>query len=46
VFRLRRSRYVEARRVEPGDRLRLDEPFGVDVDLAALATATCPPRLS
>ena len=46
VFRLRRSRYVEARRVGLGDRLRLDEPFGVDVDLAALATATRPPRPS
>lgn len=46
VFRLRRGRYVPARRVGPGERLRLDEPFGVDVDLAALATATRPPRPS
>jgi hypothetical protein len=30
--------------VDPGERLRLDEPFDVDVDLAALATATRPPR--
>jgi hypothetical protein len=30
--------------VDPGERLRLDEPFDVDVDLAALATATRSPR--
>ncbi|HVE95540.1 MAG TPA: Uma2 family endonuclease [Pseudonocardiaceae bacterium] len=44
AFGLRRGRYVPVRRVEPGERLRLDEPFAVDVDLAALATATRPPR--
>ncbi|MGH3899526.1 MAG: Uma2 family endonuclease [Pseudonocardiaceae bacterium] len=44
VFGLRRGRYLPVRRVGPGERLRLDEPFGVDVDLAALATATRPPR--
>jgi Uma2 family endonuclease len=43
VFRLRRGRYVEARRVGPGDRLWLDEPYRVDVDLVALATATAHP---
>jgi hypothetical protein len=35
---------VPLRRVDRGERLRLDEPFDVDVDLAALATATRPPR--
>jgi Uma2 family endonuclease len=44
VFGLRRGRYVPVRRVDPGQRLRLDEPFDVDVDLAALATAIRPPR--
>ncbi|MGH8967165.1 MAG: Uma2 family endonuclease, partial [Actinomycetes bacterium] len=43
VFGLRRDRYVPVRRVGEGERLWLDEPFGVDVDLAALATATRPP---
>ncbi len=43
VFGLRRGRYVEIRRVDPGERLCLDEPFGVDVDLAVLASATRPP---
>lgn len=42
VFLLRRGRYVPAQRVGPGERLRLDEPFAVEVDLAALATATRP----
>ncbi len=42
ALRLRRSRYASVRRVEAGERLRLDEPFGVDIDLAALATATRP----
>lgn len=42
VFGLRRGRYAPVRRVGPGERLRLD-PFTVDVDLAALATATRPP---
>ena len=46
VFQLRRGCYVAARRVGPGERLRLDEPFDVDVDLAALATATRPPHPS
>jgi Uma2 family endonuclease len=44
VFGLRQRHYLPLQRTEPGDRLRLDEPFGVDVDLAALATATRPPR--
>ncbi|MGH3687302.1 MAG: Uma2 family endonuclease [Pseudonocardiaceae bacterium] len=44
VFGLRRGRYVPVRRVGPGERLWLDEPFAVDADLAALATATRPPR--
>lgn len=43
MFGLRRGRYASVRQVGPGERLRLDEPFGVDVDLAALATATRPP---
>ncbi|MGH3697089.1 MAG: Uma2 family endonuclease [Pseudonocardiaceae bacterium] len=43
VFGLRRGRYVQARRVGRGERLRLYEPFGVDVDLAALVTPTRPP---
>lgn len=43
VFGLRRGDYAEVRRVGPGERLRIDEPFGVDVDLAALVTATRPP---
>ncbi|MGH3686726.1 MAG: Uma2 family endonuclease [Pseudonocardiaceae bacterium] len=44
VFGLRRGRYVRVRRVDLGERLRLDEPFDVDVDLAALAAATRPPH--
>jgi Uma2 family endonuclease len=44
VFELRQGCYVPLYRVDSGERLRLDEPFGVDVDLAALATATRPPR--
>lgn len=43
VFGLRRSRYVQLQRVGRGEPLRLDKPFGVDVDLAVLATATRPP---
>ncbi len=46
VFGLRRGRYAETRRVPPGERLCLDEPFDVDVDLAALAIATRPPSPS
>ncbi|MGH3831110.1 MAG: hypothetical protein ACRDRS_11790 [Pseudonocardiaceae bacterium] len=44
VFGLRRGRYAPVRRVGPGERLRLDDPCAVDVDLAAVATATRPPR--
>jgi Uma2 family endonuclease len=44
AFGLRQGCYVPVQRVDPGQRLRLDEPFDVDVDLAALATATRPPR--
>jgi Uma2 family endonuclease len=46
VFGLRRGHYAETRRVDPGERLRLDEPFDVDVDLTALAIATRPPSSS
>lgn len=46
LFGLCRGRYAPMRRVGPGKRLRLDDPFTVDVDLAALATATRPPRSS
>ncbi|MGH3766191.1 MAG: Uma2 family endonuclease [Pseudonocardiaceae bacterium] len=44
VFGLRRGRYVPVRRVAAGERLRLDYPFDLDVDLEVLATATRPPR--
>ncbi|MGH3720633.1 MAG: Uma2 family endonuclease [Pseudonocardiaceae bacterium] len=44
VFALRRGRYAPVRRVGPGEQLRLDEPFDVDIDLTALATAIRPPR--
>ncbi len=44
AFELRGGRYVPVRRVDPGERLRLDKPFHIDVDLAALATATRPPQ--
>lgn len=40
--RLRDDRYVEITRAEPGQRLRLVEPFGVSVDLADLASRTRP----
>ncbi|MGH3856624.1 MAG: Uma2 family endonuclease [Pseudonocardiaceae bacterium] len=43
VFGLRRGCYAPVWRAGPGERLRLDDPFTVDVDLAALATATRPP---
>jgi Uma2 family endonuclease len=43
VFGLRRGGYVPVRRVGQGERLRFDEPFSVDVDLAAMVTATRPP---
>lgn len=43
VFELRRGRYDSVQRVQPGQRLRLDRPLRVDLDLAALATATRPP---
>lgn len=43
VCRLRRGHYVQAAAAQPGQLLRLTEPFPVDLDLAALATATHPP---
>lgn len=43
AYRLTRGRYTEVRRAEPGQRLRLVEPFELDVDLGALASATRPP---
>ena len=46
VFELRRGCYDSVRRVAPGVRLRLDQPLQVDVDLAALATATRPPGVT
>lgn len=46
VFGLRRGSYVQTRQAGPGELLRLDEPFGIDVDLAAVVTATRPPRPS
>ena len=42
AYRLRDDRYVEVTRAEPGQRLRLVEPFGVSVDLADLASRTRP----
>lgn len=36
-LRLHHSCYAPVRRVEPGEWLRLDEPFGVDIDLAVVA---------
>lgn len=42
-YRLRRGRYTELRRADPGQRLRLAEPFELDIDLGALAAATRPP---
>lgn len=39
-----RYRYREIVHAEPPERLRLTEPFALDVDLAALAAATRPPR--
>jgi Uma2 family endonuclease len=44
AFRLRQSCYVPVRRVGRGERLRLDEPLHIDVDLAVLAAATRPPH--
>ncbi|MGH3429390.1 MAG: Uma2 family endonuclease [Mycobacteriales bacterium] len=44
AFVLRRGRYAVAGRAAPGQRLRLEEPFTLDVGLAALATATRPPE--
>jgi Uma2 family endonuclease len=43
AYRLRRGRYVEVTRAEPGARLRLSRPFALDVDLAELAARTRPP---
>ncbi len=43
AFELHQGRYVPLQRVNPDQRLQIDEPFKVDVDLAALATATRPP---
>lgn len=42
AYRLRAGRYVAVARARPGDRLRLSEPFPVDVDLAELASRTGP----
>lgn len=42
AYRLRAGRYVEVARVEPGERLRLTEPFPVDLDLAELASRVRP----
>jgi Uma2 family endonuclease len=36
AYRLRDGRYQEVARVEPGQRLRLADPFTIDVDLAEL----------
>lgn len=41
--RLRRGHYAQAAAAQPGRPLRLDEPFPVELDLAALAAATHPP---
>jgi hypothetical protein len=43
AYRLRRGRYAEVTRAEPGERLRLTRPFGLDVDLGELAARTRPP---
>lgn len=43
-YRLTGDRYREIVHAEPQERLRLTEPFALDVDLAALAAATRPPR--
>jgi hypothetical protein len=37
------DRYVESASSAPGQLMRLTEPFGVELDLAALAAATRPP---
>lgn len=42
AYRLADGRYVEYARSEVGERLVLADPFVLDVDLAALATATRP----
>ncbi|HEU0087195.1 MAG TPA: hypothetical protein VFQ77_06055 [Pseudonocardiaceae bacterium] len=39
-YRLVGDRYREIAHAEPQQRLRLTEPFTLDVDLAALAAAT------
>jgi hypothetical protein len=43
-YRLAGDRYQEIGHTEPQQRLRLTEPFALDVDLAALAAATRPLR--
>lgn len=43
-YRRAGGRYREIVHAEPQERLRLTEPFALDVDLTALATATRPPR--
>lgn len=43
VYRLERGRYVEVGRANPGETLRLAEPFALEADLTALAAATRPP---
>jgi Uma2 family endonuclease len=43
VYRSQRDHYVEVASSAPGQRLRLVEPFPVELDLAAFAAATRPP---
>lgn len=42
VYQLERGRYVETGRALRGETLRLAEPFALEADLSALATATRP----
>ncbi len=44
AYRLQRGHYVEVASSRSGQLLRLAQPFPVDLDLTALATATRPPR--
>lgn len=44
AYRRTDGRYVEAVRAAPRERLRLTEPFAVDVDLGELLAAERPPR--
>jgi hypothetical protein len=43
IYWLQRNCYIEVARVDPGQLLKLTEPFLVTLDLAALASATRPP---